>query len=205
MTTQVDPTVAPGVGRRVSSSLSAALAACLLLLAPACGGKDKPGTTTPAAGGGAAGGGANGGGELGEAGGGEAGGDAAFGPIGGGGAAGGGAAGGGAGEPTVRPPGVDLTPAQQKEKVATNVKRGQAALAGAAPQPDVAIEAAKVALAADETSVDAMVLLAHANYLKGFDDQAEDILLKAFKRGGAENKQAHFVMGLIYDRTKRPE
>jgi tetratricopeptide (TPR) repeat protein len=106
--------------------------------------------------------------------------------------------------PALRPPGLDLTPEQQKQRVEQALRRGRAAMSGAAPDPSAAIEAAQTALQADETSVDAMVLLAHANLIKGFEDQAEDILDKALKRGGDRNKQANFVMGLLYDRTERP-
>jgi tetratricopeptide (TPR) repeat protein len=69
--------------------------------------------------------------------------------------------------------------------------------------PDLAIREASAALQADETSVDAMVLLAHGNFAKGYLDMAEDILGKALARGGSTNKQAHFLMGLILDRTDR--
>jgi tetratricopeptide (TPR) repeat protein len=209
MRPQLDRTEVTGVSLHVRLRRGALVGAVLLALAPACG-KDKKGDTTP---GGGAAGGVSGGGELGEAGGGP-GGDDGFGTLGpgsggaaGGGAAGGGAAGGaaGGGEPGIRPPGVDLSPAEQKRLVETHLRKGRAAIASASKDPDVAISEAQQALAADETSVEAMVLLAHGNFLKGYDDQAEDILDKAFKRGGRANKQAHFVMGLIYDRTNRPE
>jgi Tfp pilus assembly protein PilF len=186
----------PGVPSKVTSlprrwTLAAAL---VVALVPACG-KDKKGSTTP--GGGAGGSGeVSGGGEL-PSGGGEPGGTGGGGEVGGGEGEG--------GEPGLRPPGVDLTPEQQKQQVALHLKRGQSAIRGGANDPNLAISEAQLALQADETSVDAMVLLAHANYIKGYDDQAEDILDKTFKRGGENHKEAHFVMGLVFDKTKRPD
>ena len=50
-----------------------------------------------------------------------------------------------------------------------------------------------------------MVLLAQANVIKKFYDQALDVLGKAAKRGGAKNRQVHFLFGLVYDKTNRPD
>jgi tetratricopeptide (TPR) repeat protein len=169
----------------------------VLLLAAAlaaCGSKDKKEATSPAAGGGGgeaaggapAAGGGGGGGEGGQAeeGGGEAG---AFDPG-----------------PGPQPPGLDLPPEKKKEQVMMHVKRGQEALERA-NDPNFAIQEAKAALAVDETSVDAMVLLAHANYAKGYYDQVEDVLNKALERNGAKNKKLHFLMGLIHEKNNHPE
>jgi len=169
--------------------LSAALAAC------SGGGKAKGGAT---AGVGAGGGGGDGGG-----------GGAAQG--GGGGESGGAGQEGGGGEqaaydpgPGPMPPGLDLPPEKKKAQVAEHVKRGQEGL-DRANDPNFAIQEAKAALAIDETSVDAMVLLASANYAKGYYDQVEDVLNKALERGGAKNKKLHFLMGLIHEKNNHPE
>lgn len=194
MTSYLDRRAATGVSLPVSPSVL--LVSSLLAVLAACGGgKDKQAATTP---GQASAGGAPGGGGMRDEGGGEGG-------EGEGGGEAGGGEGGEGGEPSIRPPGVDLTPEQQKQQVELHLKRGRSAISGGARDPNLAAQEAQLALQADETSVDAMVLLAHANYIKGYNDQAEDILDKAFKRGGDGNKQGHFVMGLIYDRTNRPD
>ena len=168
---------------------SAALAAC------SGGGKAKGGAT---AGVGTGGGGGDGGG-----------GGAAQGS--GGGESGGAGDEGGGGEQTAydpgpgpMPPGLDLPPEKKKAQVAEHVKRGQEGL-DRANDPNFAIQEAKAALAIDETSVDAMVLLASANYAKGYYDQVEDVLNKALERGGAKNKKLHFLMGLIHEKNNHPE
>jgi tetratricopeptide (TPR) repeat protein len=106
--------------------------------------------------------------------------------------------------PGPMPPGLDLPPEKKKEQVNMHVKRGQEAL-DRANDPAFAIQEAKAALAVDETSVDAMVLLAQANYAKGYYDQVEDVLNKALERGGAKNKKLHFLMGLIHEKNNHPE
>ncbi len=195
MTRSTDPDRLSGVSHPVSYNcarrfgvllMSAALAAC------SGGGKAKGGATASV--GGAGGGGGDGGGA----------------PAAGGGD-GGQAAEEGGGEavpfdpgegPT--PPGLDLPPEKKKERVMEHVKRGQEALERA-NDPNFAIQEAKAALAVDETSVDAMVLLAQANYAKGYYDQVEDVLTKALERGGAKNKKLHFLMGLIHEKNNHPE
>ncbi len=109
------------------------------------------------------------------------------------------------GTPEIKPPGLDLTPAQKAAKVRQHVGRGKAALQGNAPDADVAISEARLALSADETSVSAMLLLAQANIIKRYYDQALDVLRKAVKRGGAQNRQVHFLTGLVYDKTNRSD
>jgi tetratricopeptide (TPR) repeat protein len=171
--------------------VSAALAAC------SGGGKAKGGATASVGGGG--GGGA-------AAGGAPAGGDGDGGD--GGGVIGAGESGGGDPNfdpgPGPMPPGLDLPPEKKKAQVAEHVKRGQEAL-DRASDPNFAIQEAKAALAIDETSVDAMVLLAAADYAKGYYDQVEDVLTKALERGGAKNKKLHFLMGLIHEKNNHPE
>ena len=109
---------------------------------------------------------------------------------------------GAVGEPGLRPPGLDMTPEEQRRAVAKHLESARKSIPR---DPDAAILEARAALQADETSVDAMILLAHANYLKGNLDLAEDVLEKALKRGGDKDKQAHFLLGLIYERTERRE
>ena len=107
--------------------------------------------------------------------------------------------------PEIKPPGLDLTPAQKAAKVRHHVGRGKAALQGNSPDADAAISEARLALSADETSVSAMLLLAQADIIKRYYDQALDVLRKAVKRGGAQNRQVHFLTGLVYDKTNRPD
>ncbi|HTE53115.1 MAG TPA: tetratricopeptide repeat protein [Kofleriaceae bacterium] len=159
------------------------LAAVVLAIAAAagCGGKDKKDATTPTASSGGAAGGQTGGAT---AGGGADGAAGAEGPTG------------------IQPPGLDLPAAEKQRRVAEHLKRGQTAL-DSSRDPDFAINESKAALAVDETSVDAMVLLAQAYYVKGYYDLVQDVLEKALERNGAGNKKLHFLFGLIHDRNKR--
>jgi len=188
-----DPARASSVSHTVSQTCARGFGIFLLAAAlAACGGKDKKESTTPEGGG-------EGGGPV-------AGGAPADG--GGGGTAAPVEGGGQAGEfdpgPGPQPPGLDLSPEKKKAQVAEHVKRGQEGL-DRANDPNFAIQEAKAALAVDETSVDAMVLLAHANYVKGYYDQVEDVLNKALERGGAKNKKLHFLMGLVHEKANHPE
>ncbi len=108
------------------------------------------------------------------------------------------------GAPGVKPPGLDLTPAEKQRRIAEHLKRGQTAL-DSSNDPDFAINEARQALAVDETSVDAMVLLAHGQYAKGYYDLVQDVLEKALARGGDKNKKLHFLFGLVHDRNKRDD
>jgi tetratricopeptide (TPR) repeat protein len=108
------------------------------------------------------------------------------------------------GDPGVRPPGLDLPPAEKQKRVAAHLKRGQTAL-DRSRDADLAAAEAKQALAVDETSVDAMVLLAQSHYVKGYYDQVQDVLEKALQRGGGNNKKLHFLLGLVHDRNKKAE
>jgi tetratricopeptide (TPR) repeat protein len=192
-----DPARRSGVSEFVSQ-LSARRFGALLLAAAlaACSGGGKKDTATPGGGGGG-----DGGGDGATAGGDGGGGDD-------GGVVGAGESGGGDPNfdpgPGPQPPGLDLAPEKKKERVNEHVRRGQEAL-DRANDPAFAIQEAKAALAVDETSIDAMVLLAHANYVKGYFDQVEDVLTKALERGGSKNKKLHFLMGLIHEKANRPE
>lgn len=194
-----DPARRSGVSESVRHTCARRFGVLLLAAAlAACGGKDKKEAAAPAGGGG---------------GGGAAGGGATAGAGGGGGGEGGGVVGAGesgGGDPNFdpgpgpQPPGLDLAPEVRKQRVAEHVKRGQEGL-DRANDPNFAIQEAKAALAVDETSVAAMVLLAEANYVKGYYDQVEDVLGKALERGGAKNKKLHFLMGLIHEKNNHPE
>ena len=104
----------------------------------------------------------------------------------------------------VRPPGLDLSPADKQKRVAAHLQRGQTAL-DAQRDADLASGEAKLALAVDETSVDAMVLLAQAYYVKGYYDLVQDVLEKALQRGGGNNKRLHFLFGLVHDHNNKPD
>lgn len=104
--------------------------------------------------------------------------------------------------PEIRPPGLDISATERDSKVKKHVGKANSALKNNA-DPDRAITEAKSALLVDETSIDAMVALAHGNVIKGYYDLAEDILLKAFNRGGKSNKKAFFLLGLVYEKTER--
>ena len=191
-----DPARRSGVSQTVSHPSARSFGVLLLAAAlAACSGGGKKDTEAP-------GGGGGGGGGDGATAGGGGGGD---------GAVAGGEDGGGGAEPGSydpgpgpQPPGLDLAPEKKKERVNEHVRRGQEAL-DRANDPNFAIQEARAALAVDETSIDAMVLLAHANYAKGYYDQVEDVLTKALERGGAKNKKLHFLMGLIHEKANRPE
>lgn len=176
--------MSPGSRRRFCAALT--LAAAVLAAAPlaGCGSKDKKSAAEPgqaSAGGQAGTGGAAGTRDEGGAGSGEP-----------------------AGRPGVQPPGLDLAPAEKQRRVAEHLKRGQGALESSR-DPDFAANEAKAALQVDETSVDAMVLLAHSYYVKGYYDLVQDVLEKALQRNGGNNKKLHFLFGLVHDRNKRSD
>lgn len=105
----------------------------------------------------------------------------------------------------IKPPGLDLSPAEKQRRVAEHLAKGKSALAGANPAPDEAIRQARLALSVDETSVEAMVLLADADIAKRYYDQAQDVLEKALERGGSRTREVHFLLGLVHDRLDEPD
>lgn len=111
----------------------------------------------------------------------------------------------GDGEPAIKPPGLDLSPSERQRRVSGHLRAGKVAMGRRTPDPDEAIRQAKLALGVDETSVDAMIILAHANIAKGYHDQALDVLERALGRGGAKRREVHFLFGLVYDRTDEPD
>ena len=182
----------------------------------ACGGKDKGKSTTP--GGGAGGSDAVGMGDgdpVGGGGSGAGGGDTGGGgssdlPGGGGdtgGDTGGGDTGGGTAEPEAEPkytpPNLDPDPQQARSSVQAHLRTARDALRGDKPNPDTAIKEAKAALAIDGTSVDAVVVLAHAYYHKKLYDTAETVLdmLMKERKEAKKNAGVYYVYGLVYDKT----
>ncbi len=193
-----------------------------LLLATAiaaCGGKDKKTDTTPGGGtgggdavgmkgndpvgGDGAGGGGTGGDGTGTGGDGTGtGGDGTG--TGGDGTGGDGTGAGGDALPTkIVPPNLDPDPSEARASVQGHVRTGRDALKGDKPDPDLAIREAKAALAIDGTSVDAVVILAHAYYHKKLYDTAETILdmLMKDRETAKRNASVFYVFGLVYDKT----
>ena len=105
--------------------------------------------------------------------------------------------------PGEQPPGLDLDPNEKQVRLSGHTQRAQQALSGGNKDTNLAIQEARAALQVDETSVEAMLLLAQANYKKGNLSLAEDILGKAKIRGGDQRKELHFLQGLIFERTDR--
>lgn len=185
MKTLVDPAHEWRVGSGMHRIGTGLLALCLGIAA--CGGSSKKAGTTAAAGGGA-------GGAV----------DASGQPAGGG---------SDPADPDTSesfapgeaPPGLDLSPEEKKQKAGEHLAKARKALAPQGRDPAEAIEETKLALSVDETNVEAMVLLAHANYLKGYYDLAEEVLEKAQKRGGTGDKKLWFLLGLVYQKTDRED
>ncbi|MCE9577100.1 MAG: hypothetical protein K8W52_28390 [Deltaproteobacteria bacterium] len=196
------------------SSLALALSVALGLTA--CGGKNK-GAAKPTPGSGSSseghmsdgdpvgdgtpgGGGGTGGGDMGGGGG----------DMGGG---GGSSAGGGGSaidegpRPPITPPNLDPSPEQARAAVNQHLNAGRLALRGKTPDPDLALREAQAALAVDATSVDAVVVMAHAYYQKRLYDTAEVLLDMLFKDREVARKNAgvYYVYGLIYDKTNQDQ
>lgn len=211
-----DPSRQAGVGKRMLIRVGGVLLAFALV---ACGGKDKGKGTTPATGGGG-GGDAVGmkdgetpadsgaGGDAGDGGGGGTAEDGTVLPDDGSGAGADSGAGTGSEEtPKYVPPNLDPDPGEAKQGVAGHLKQARDALRGSSPDPDRAIQEAKAALTIDGTSVDAVVILAHAYYHKRLYDTAETILDMLVKDREKAKKHAgvYYVYGLVYDRTNEPQ
>ncbi len=200
---RVDRGGTSGVGRQVLRPLFIAAVLAATALGGGCGGKDKGKKTTPSGSTGAV----SDGGDIGGGDPGAGGGDGAAGGLSGGGDSGAGdgagAAGGGDGGAAAEanPPGLDLSPEERASRASSHLTKARKALAGAGKDPAVAIAESKAALSIDETNVEAMILLAHANYLKGYYDLAQEVLEKALKRGGDGDKKLWFLLGLVYEKT----
>lgn len=103
-----------------------------------------------------------------------------------------------------RPATQDLPKEKRDQLVREQLRRGIEALR--ARDSDGMIRAARAALDVDESNVEAMIMLAHGNYLKGYDDKAEAVLNLARKqRAGESHPVLHMILGLVYDRTNRED
>jgi tetratricopeptide (TPR) repeat protein len=109
--------------------------------------------------------------------------------------------------PRIEPPDLDVGAAAQKQRVDKHLLAARNALGGARPDPDVAIREAREALAVDATSIDAVVLIAHAYHTKRLHDTAEVMLDMMFKsrKKAKSHPGVYYVYGLIYDHTDRLE
>ncbi len=207
------PRVACGMGRL--QRLGFAALAVLALGGAACGGKDKGKKTTPVGSGGGSAGSGGGSDAVGMGNGGD--------PVGGGsGSEGGGGAGdlpgagsgmgdgGGStepGPPPIVPPNLDISPEQARTQVERHLRTARAMLGSTTPDPDGAIREAQAALAVDGTSIDAIVVIAHANYHKRLYDTAEVILdgLLDKRKTSRTNEYLYYVYGLVYDKLNEPQ
>ena len=79
--------------------------------------------------------------------------------------------------PPIKPPGLDLTPAQKAAKIKGNLQKARAAMRKNPPDAETGIAEATAALAVHETNLEAMLYLAHGNYAKKYYDIAEYVLL----------------------------
>ncbi len=110
-------------------------------------------------------------------------------------------------QPKIAPPDLDLPASDQRRRVKSRLTVGEKALTGPNKSPDRALSAARDALAADATSIDAVVLMAHAYHIKGHRDTAEVMLDMLYRERvrARDNVGVYYVYGLIYDHTERPE
>jgi tetratricopeptide (TPR) repeat protein len=105
---------------------------------------------------------------------------------------------------SLAPPGQDLPPEKREAMVRDELRRGVQALR--ANDSDGVIRAARAALDLDETSVEAMIMLAHGYYLKQYDDKVEAVLTLAQKqKAGQAHPVLWMLLGLVYDRTNRED
>lgn len=104
----------------------------------------------------------------------------------------------------VRPPTQDLPPEKRDAMVIAELRRGVTALR--AHDADGIVRAARAALDLDEANVEAMIMLAHGYYLKGYDDKVEAVLTIAQKQLQGQNHPVLWMLlGLVYDRSKRED
>ena len=104
--------------------------------------------------------------------------------------------------PAIVPPNYDISPEQAKSEVTRRLNTARTMLAANPPDSDGAIREAQQALAADGTSIDAIVTIAHANYHKRLYDTAEVILDDLYKHRSTSlsNPYLYYVYGLVYDK-----
>lgn len=103
--------------------------------------------------------------------------------------------------PPIAPPNYDISPQAARAEVERRLNAAKAMLASTPPDSDGAIREARQALSADGTSIDAIVVIAHANYHKRLYDTAEVILDDLFKNRSSSqsNPYLFYVYGLVYD------
>ena len=103
--------------------------------------------------------------------------------------------------PPIVPPNYDISPDQARSEVQRRLAGARAYLSARPPDADGAIREARAALAADGTSIDAIVTIAHANYYKRLYDTAEVILDDLYKHRSSSqsNPYLYYVYGLVYD------
>jgi tetratricopeptide (TPR) repeat protein len=103
-----------------------------------------------------------------------------------------------------KPPGQDLDPVERERIIKSHMTIGnEAARKGDA---DAMIREGMAVLDVDETNVDAMVLLAHGYYLKGYLDKSEAVTEEALKQEKARsNAKLYMIRGLIFDKTSRED
>lgn len=104
--------------------------------------------------------------------------------------------------PVIAPPNYDISPEQAKSEVTRRLNNARTMLSANPPDSDGAIREAQLALAADGTSIDAIVTIAHANYHKRLYDTAEVILDDLYKHRSTSlsNPYLYYVYGLVYDK-----
>jgi tetratricopeptide (TPR) repeat protein len=109
--------------------------------------------------------------------------------------------------PPIVPPNLDISPEQAKTEVDRHLRVARGMLGAAVPDPDGAIREAQAALAVDGTSIDAIVVIAHANYHKRLYDTAEVILdgLLEKRPTSRDNEYLYYVYGLVYDKENEPQ
>jgi tetratricopeptide (TPR) repeat protein len=99
------------------------------------------------------------------------------------------------------PPNLDISPDQARNEVQKRLANARTMLSATPPDSDGAIREARATLAADGTNIDAIVVIAHANYYKRLYDTAEVILDDLFKNRSTSqsNPYLYYVYGLVYD------
>ncbi len=104
----------------------------------------------------------------------------------------------------VKPPGNDLPKEKRDAIVAERLRKAAQEIRGR--DTDGAIKDARAALDVDETNVEAMILLAHAYYLKEYDDKALEVLgIAQSHEAGKTHATGWMLMGLLHDRGNREE
>ncbi|MBZ0238087.1 MAG: tetratricopeptide repeat protein, partial [Deltaproteobacteria bacterium] len=109
--------------------------------------------------------------------------------------------------PPIVPPNLDISPEKARTQVEQHLRVARGMLGAKTPDPDGAMREARAALAVDGTSIDAIVVIAHANYHKRLYDTAEVILdgLLEKRPTSRNNEYLYYVYGLVYDKLGEPQ